>query len=139
MKKTFNKIKSVLIAVWIALISFSSKAIGKMEEVVINPQIKYAEPEYWIEKFPAWYSMGQELYWTPSPIDTTDWKLIRIACYLLVLVVFVFWIISYLKIRKFDDKALKKKKIKNTVIVISILIILIIALSFSPLLIDCFS
>jgi len=48
--------------------------------------------------------------------------------------------VSFIKIRKIDDRAVKKKKIRNAVIIISILVILIIALLFStPLLTEYFS
>ena len=120
MKKTFNKIKAVLTTFWLTLFSFSSKVMWQERA---DPQ-----PMYWvyIETLPS-----------------QEWNVViavKIIQRLLVAITFVVWIISFMKIRKIDDKAVKKKKIRNAVIIISILIILIIALLLSaPLLIEYFS
>ena len=120
MKKVFDKIKTSIVAFWIALVSFSSKVMWQERA---NPQ-----PMYWvyIETLPS-----------------QEWSVViafKIIQRLLVAITFVVWIISFMKIRKIGDKAVKKKKIKNTVIIISILVILIIAiLSSAPLLTKYFS
>ena len=124
MKKTFYEIKSILTAFWMTLISFSSKAMGQelywappflMDEMNMRP-----EPMYWVEYNPEMYKPELLLI------------IAKIASLLLVVLTFVFWIISFIRIRKIDDRNLKKKKIKNTIIIISILVILIVVIILLP-------
>lgn len=99
---------------------------------------------YWAPPF----FEGEILYWSQTikseqlstPSESTVILAIKIASLLLVAVIFIFWIVSFIKIRKIDDKVVKRNKIKNVVIIVSILVILIIALLFSaPLLTKYFS
>ncbi len=123
MKRFFHKIKASLVAFWIALISFPLK-------------VKWLDG--WIQDVQV-----QLLYAAPQP-EPTQWeKLTMIIKTFSIPIIFIFWIIfwiiSFVKIRKIDDKTLRKKKIKNTVIIISILILLIILLIFTPSIIEYFS
>lgn len=121
MKKFIYKIKISLATLVATPISFFSKVIGQIDRN--NP--------------------GQPLYWVSSPEISDAYQItvaIKVVQVFLIAIVFIVWIINFIKIRKIDDKILKKKKIKKTVIVISILIILIIALViFAPLLKEIFS
>lgn len=129
MKKYFIKIKAILTILWGTLISFSSKVIGQFEDTIDgwNIQDKRYNPNV------------QWIYWVPSP-EPKIGLAVNIAQILLIAVTFIVWIVSFIKIRKIDDRAVKKKKIRNAVIIISILVILIIALLFStPLLTEYFS
>lgn len=114
MGKTINKIKMSLSTLWIAIISFSSKVMGEHPYWVNSP----AQPDYWIPT---------ELLTSPkseSPIIA-----IKIAQVLFVTIIFIVWTISFIKIRKIDDKNQREKKIRNTIIIIAILVLLLI-LSF---------
>jgi len=118
MKKFFTKIKTVLATLWVAVISFSSKVMGQFTMV---KEIKYQKEM-------------ASLYW-PPPMQRMEILVniaTKITSLLLVAVTLVFWIVSFIKIRKIDDENLKKKKIKNAIIIISILVILIIILLLLP-------
>ena len=135
MRNFYNKIKISLTALWIAIISFSCKVFALVLEY---EELKYPQTDYWISRM-------QTKYWVVNPIvDPYDWStptivFIKIAQILLIVIIPIIWIINLIKIKKIDDKTLKKKKIKNTVIIVSILIILFVALFFAPLLIEYFS
>ena len=114
MKKTLSKIKVSLATAWIAIISFSSKVFGQR----FNNSMWHMQTFYWVEM--------PEKYISPEPLTSTGWTtsiIIKIAQILLVAIIFIVWIISFIKIKKIDDKALKKKKIKNTIIIMILLII----------------
>ncbi len=122
MKKILSRIKIGIVTLWVTLISFFSKVVGQTDWA--NPR---GEPMYWIQ---------------PAPISNTYsiTIAIKVAQVFLIAIVFIVWIINFIRIRKIEDKILRKKKIKKIVIVISILIILIIALViFAPLLKEYFS
>jgi hypothetical protein len=135
MKKVFNKIKACLISLQIMLISFSSKVMAWTFETEVME----------LEELETWkYENPQPSYWIPyqrfsSPVEPTD-TIIKTIPRLLVVITFVVWIVSFIKIRKIDDKVVKRKKIKNAVITVSILVVLIIALFvFAPSLMEYFS
>ena len=135
MKKVFNKIKACLISLQIMLISFSSKVMAWTFETEVME----------LEELETWkYENPQPSYWIPyqrfsSPVEPTD-TIIKTIPRLLVVITFVVWIVSFIKIRKIDDKVVKRKKIKNAVITVSILVVLIIALFvFTPSLMEYFS
>jgi hypothetical protein len=116
MKKFFNKIKSGLTTFWIALMYFPFRVKGQERWKWVNPE---AQPDYWI------YYPSEKILW-PSSTERTMMIIEKIIPRLLVTVIFIVWIVSFIKIRKIDDKTLKKKKIKNTIIIITILVILTI-------------
>lgn len=117
MKRFFNKIKAGLVAFRIALISFPLKVKGLDDW--------WWAPMYWIENYhPEVYEPSE-----PSVIIAT---IIKIAPRLLVAITFIVWTISFIKLRKINDKTLKKKKIRNTIIVIAILILILIAAFVIP-------
>lgn len=123
MKNFYNKIKISLTALWIAIISFSSKVFGT--DWTMDFQTKY------------WIVDPSEILTEPDPKLTS---VIKIAQRLLAFVIFIVWIINLVKIRKIDDNAIKKKKIKKTIVAISILTIIFVALLvFTPSLIEYFS
>ena len=125
MKKFFNKIKAGLVAFRIALISFLLKVKGLDDWWWAYPQ-----SDYWV-----YQPRVQWIYWVPSsvePAETIVDTIIKIAPRLLIAITFMVWIVSFIKIRKIDDKTLKKKKIRNTIIVIAILILILIAAFVIP-------
>ena len=124
MKKALSKTKKILSTIWVVISSFPFKTLGTDWEAM------EFQTDYWI-LYP-----GEELLAQPNPTAIT---IIKIAQIWLTAVIFIVWIINLIKIKKIDDKTLKKKKIKNTVIIVSILIILFVALFFAPLLIEYFS
>ena len=115
MKKYFNKIKSVLTTFWVILASFSSKVMWQLDETIDGWHIQNQSYDPYV----------QGIYWVPQPESKIDIA-IKIFPRLLVAITFIVWIISFIKIRKIDDKALKKKKTKGTIYIMTILVILII-------------
>ena len=110
MKKTFNKIKTSIAALWVAIVSFFSKVFGQLiREETYCPDCMQAL--YWVSP----------LYQVSAYIKTTQ--------KLLIGVVFIIWLINLIKIKKTDDKTKKKKKIKRTIITISIILAIIILMS----------
>lgn len=124
MKRTLTKIKVMLSALWIVIISLPSKIIGLTTSMHRTPQMLYWVPETPdIEYFP------------PEPLTSAEWTpiiAIKIAQILLVAIIFIIWIVSFIKIKKIEDKNLKKKKIRNTIIIITILVLLLIAAFIIP-------
>ena len=126
MKKLLSKIKLGLATLLVTLISFFSKAIGQFGDTIDE----WANPSS---------TNSQMLYWVPQPESKINIAM-KIFPRLLIPVTLAFWIISFIKIRKIGDKSVKRKKIRNAVIIISILVILIVALILStPLLTKYFS
>lgn len=125
MKKFYNKIKIRLTALWIAIISFSSKVFAQVLEY---EELKYPQTDYWVARI-------QTKYWVVNPIvDPYDWStptiiVIKIAQILLIVIIPIIWIINFIKIKKMDDKTQKKKKIIATIITILAILIIIILLS----------
>jgi hypothetical protein len=117
MKKTFSKIKLTAIMLFTSLASLISKTMWQV----------------W------WWSSTQSFYWVAFPEKEAVWIVvwkqpsflssmidIIIKCieWALVWVIFLIGVINYLKIKKIDDKELRKKKIKKTVIIIAIIAII---------------
>jgi len=115
MKKPFNKIKTWVATLWIAIVSSFSKVFGQ-------------QAMYWVEN--PFDPPMQEAYW-PYPISQPS-IIIKLAKWPLIAIAFIVWIISLIKIREIEDKTQKKKKIKRTIITISILVVLIIACLLLP-------
>ena len=129
MKKSFSKIKAVLTAFWATLISFSSKVMGMQELYWPPPQFDIDETNAWWKFQPDIYvqpNISQGLYWVPKTSQTEILHNISLIQRLIVIVTFIVWIISFIRILKTKDRDLKKKRIKNTIIVVSILIIILI-------------
>lgn len=113
MKKLLTKIKTVLATLWVALISFSSKVMGQV--------IKVTEERIdWGRK-----TQVQDLYWVPSPKryygPSPLAQILNGIQLALAVVILIIWIINFIRIIRTDDKNLKKKRIKNTIIIIAIL------------------
>lgn len=125
MKKFYNKIKLSLTTLWIAIISFSSKVFAQIFE---HEDLKY-QTDYWIARV-------QTKYWVESPIinPITDWSTpmiiaVKIVQILLIIIIPVIWIINFIKIRKIDDKSLKKEKIKRTIVILLAILFVILLMS----------
>lgn len=120
MKKYFNRLKTGLATLWIAIISFFSKVMGQ----------SYGEPMYWV---PGPYDdmIMQPAYWVPwysieaKPtlidivIKISNW----IVRWITIPIILIVGIINIKKIRKIKDKAQRKKKIKKTIITLSLILI----------------
>ena len=118
MKKNFDKVKTCLASLSIALASFLSKVFGQ-----------------WLERYP------QTKYWVvntlPVPVEQIGWSTptsitIKIAQLLLIAVIPIIWIMNFIKIRKMDDKLEKQRKINITIIVIAVLILILSATFLIP-------
>lgn len=133
MRKFFSKIKSCLAAFRTALISFPFKVKGQGNWEWVDPQ-----PDYWIITRTEPIIWQQWLYWVPSfsshleQTTTIVDTIIKIAPRLLIALTFIIWIVSFIKIKKIEDKTLRKRKIKKTTIIIAILIVLIVCLLLLP-------
>ena len=118
MKKFFSKIRSLVIMSFAAVASFVSKAMWQ----AIDNDRGAQEWFYWVYRprpiIPI--SIDPEPSSTSSIIDTV----VKCFEYVLFAAIFVVWIVSFLKIRKIEDKELKSKKIKRTVIAIVVLLVI---------------
>ena len=114
MKKTFNKIRTGLATLWVAIVSFFSKVFG-------NSSVFIGEPSSIDHEY-------QLVYWVPGPESQRLLPtVINIAQWLLIWVTLIVWITNFIKIKRIDNKAQRKKKIIRSVITIAILILLIVA------------
>ena len=113
MKKTLKRIKTGLATLWLAIVSFFSKAMG----------------QYWMGDFREEDLVYQSAYASPDvPLPESSWSIIvKVAQRALVGVVFIIWIINLIKIKKTDDKVRRKKRIRRSIIIISILVVLLVA------------
>ena len=120
MKKVFNRVKTWLLALWVTIITFFAKAMGQGQFVEM----------YWV---PGPYDdiMNQGVYWVP-PVESKANLIIKVIQRALVGVVFIIWIINLIKIKKTDDKVQRKKRIRKTIIIVSILVILLAAAFLVP-------
>ena len=116
MKKAFSKIISAAVMLYTGTNPFNTKASDN-----------YPRDASW--------SMARSLYWVevpvsripdpePSLLSSISTTIVKWIEFVLVALVFVIWIISYFKIRKIDDKKLRAKKIKKTIIIIAIIVII---------------
>ena len=118
MKRTLNKIKATITALWIAIGSFCFKVMAQFGERETNgPTAGIAPYNIYITEDKSWAS------W---------WIAIKIAQRTLVGVTLIVWIINLIKIKKTGDKEQKKKKIKKAIIIMSILIVILVAAFLIP-------
>lgn len=130
MSKGLNKIKFSLAAIWASISSFPFKALGR--------EIEDFQTEYWILPSKTTSQRGKEIdieapmqwiYWVPFPSEPAPITAIKIAQMWLAAIIFIVWIISFIKIRKIDDKSLKKKKIKRTIVILLAILFVILLMS----------
>ena len=112
MKKLLTKIKLGLATLWIALISFSAKAMWW----------KFGDAQ----RSKPGYGPIQAVYWVPKPTSPIS-HVLNAVQRLTAIAIFIIWIINFIRIMRTNDKDLKKKRIKNTIIVITILVIILVA------------
>lgn len=129
MKNFYNKIRLSLTALWIAVLSFSSKVFAQIFEY---GDLKYSQTDYWIARV-------QTKYWVESPIinPITDWSTpmiiaVKIVQIILIIIIPIIWIINLIKIRKIGDKIEKMKRIRTTIIILAILVLILIAAFLIP-------
>ena len=125
MKSETNK-KIGLVAMLTTLLWFPVKSLWNSSEWFSNE-------DWWeIKQFSDYWIGVQGLYWVPNPDGEFNHAVInsfKIADFILVVVTFLVWIISFLKIRKIKDKDLKHKKTKMTFWIIFVLILIIVLIS----------
>ena len=117
MKKTFLKIRWFFVMACAAIASFVSKAMWQAIDNDRGAQQWF----YWVYRSrPIPVSVALEPSSTSSIIDTV------VKCFEFVLfaAIFVVWIVSFLKIRKIEDKELKSNKIKRSIIAIVVLLVI---------------
>lgn len=120
MKKSFPKIKWFFVMVFATITSFFSKVMWQSVDLWYSDRWWRVESYYWVEmpkslpvKWPAPFEF--------SPLIDTVVKCVEV---LLFAAIFVVWLVGFLKIRKIEDKDLKSKKIKRTVIAIVVLLVI---------------
>jgi len=91
MKKRFNKIKTWLAALWIAIVSFIWNVMAQLED---------------------WGHLEQTAGIAPYDYDTVPnyYTLKNLIKRVFVFIPFIIWIIKFIKIRKIKDKPLRRKK-----------------------------
>ena len=120
MKKSFSKIKWFFVMAFATVTSFVSKVMWQaIESWGSKPSLRW-QSYYWVE-------MPESLLvkWpTPSEFSQLIDTVVKCVEVLLFAAIFVVWLVGFLKIRKIDDKDLKSKKIKRTVIAIVVLLVI---------------
>ena len=125
MKKFYSKVKISLAALWVAILSFTSKVFAQVFEYEkLNSQTDY------------WIARVQTKYWVVNPIinPITDWSTpmiiaVKIVQILLIILIPIIWVINLIKIRKIDDKSLQKKRIRKTIITLLAILVTILLLA----------
>lgn len=133
MKKSLNKIKTILTTLWIIIISFSSKVFGQVPELT---WFKTIEELTWNELLSiieqrSWINIITSLYWVPGKYEIIETststgsitRLIKITQRILIPLIFIIWIIILIKMRKIENKTKWQKIIKRVVIAILSIII----------------
>ena len=106
MKKQFNKIKTWLATLWIAIISSFSKVFG---------QYPVEQPMYGIKNPNPVYGQPSIMYLAMLWIKT-------IVLYTTLPIIFIIWIINLKKIKKLTNKEQKKKIRRKTITTILIIL-----------------
>ena len=135
MKNSTHRKRLSIATLLATIISFPLKIFGqgvdKVEEAWFGGYVGDRWPMYWLTYTPNLPT---------SESSTIISTILRIIPWLLVTVTFIIWIVNFIKVRKIDDKWAKNKKIKKTIVAISILTIIFVALLiFTPSLIKFFS
>lgn len=120
MKKSFSKIKWFFVMVFATITSFFSKVMWQSVDLWYSDRWWRVESYYWVEmpkSLPVKWPSPSEF----SPLIDTVVKCVEV---LLFAAIFVVWLVGFLKIRKIEDKDLKSKKIKRTVIAIVVLLVI---------------
>ena len=84
--------------------------------------------EKWSDSFGYWVGV-QGIYWVPNYERDSNHMMtnsLKRFDFILVIVTFFVWIISFFKIRKIKDRDLKSRKIRRTLWLISVLLFLAI-------------
>ena len=118
MKTTLKWVKASLAVLWLSIISFPSKVISQMMSDDLVP----FQTKYWVQQPVEAYKISVE------PISTIIDITKRLQV-LLVVIVFIVWIVNFVKIRKIDDKSLRKKKIRKMIMFMLIILLIILLLS----------
>lgn len=115
--KDFTKIKTIVITLWVTIVSFLWKVFAQFEREIDIPSSINTQGIYWVPP-------EQEHYLAVVIIDLIKWTIIPITL--------IIWIISFIKIKRTDDEKEKKIKVKRTSTIITILILLTILVCLLP-------
>ena len=121
MKKILNRIKWFFTVAFAFVASFLSKVIWGDFDFTNYP----AQSLYWVKG-----TVGRVPDPEPSLLFTVLSFLFKWIEVILLWIVFIIWIISYLKIRKIDDIEFREKKIKKSAIVVSIILFILALIIF---------
>lgn len=69
------------------------------------------------------------LYSLPEPKTSVINMIVNLAQWIIPIITFIIWIVSFIRILMIKDEELKKKRIRNTTVILSVLIILIVVIS----------
>ena len=121
----------IIATFWTILLSIIFDVIFWFINNMSAPQTVYWVPKQVIEEQHWEKSIYPEntIYSLPEPKASTINVIINLARRIVPIITFIIWIISLIRISKTKDKTLKEKRIKTTIIVMSILIILIVGIS----------
>lgn len=120
----------IIATFWTILLSIISDVIFWFIDNM-SAQTVYWVPKQVIEEQHWEKSIYPEntIYSLPEPKASTINVIINLAQRIVPIITFIIWIISLIRISKTKDIDLKKKRIKNTIIVLSILIVFIVGIS----------
>lgn len=121
----------IIATFWTILLSIISDVIFWFINNMSSAQTVYWVPRQVIEEQHWEKSIYPEntIYSLPEPKASTINVIINLAQRIVPIITFIIWIISLIRISKTKDIDLKKKRIKNTIIVLSILIVFIVGIS----------
>lgn len=121
----------IIATFWTILLSIIFDVIFWFINNMSAPQTVYWVPKQVIEEQHWEKSIYPEntIYSLPEPKASTINVIINLAQRIVPIITFIIWIISLIRISKTKDIDLKKKRIKNTIIVLSILIVFIVGIS----------
>ena len=124
MKTGLKRIKASITVLWLSIISFPSKVVGRLASQVHSNDLTHMQTKYWVQ------SIGTvTVDKTPAEQISSRVSDIKVFQILLVVAVFIVWIINLVKIRKIDDRALRAKKTKKIIVFVVIALITVFLLS----------
>ena len=126
MKSNTNK-KTRLVVMLTTLLWLPLKTFWESRD-----DLKNTGKQWFWRGFSDYWGVVQTLYWVP-PIDVREERdtssPLGLFASILVIVTFLVWVVSFFRIWRIKDKDLKRKNIKISLWIISILILIIVLIS----------
>ena len=122
----------IIATFWAALLLIVSDVIFWFIENM-GPQTVYWVPKQAIGK-QHWGKLiypEDTVYSLPEPKASLVNVVVNLAQWIVPIITFIIWIVSFIRILMTKDKELKKKRIRKTIVVLSVLIVLIIGISIA--------